>query len=79
MTSSNATLLNYENDCESEKFDYLVFQNIKTSAYLNLHLTLRHQSNHEIFYFISIYSIRSLQKNFERLCDLLSNLPTLLD
>ena len=41
ITSSQATLLNYENHCESEIFDlsdksFSIFQNIKACAYLNL-------------------------------------------
>ena len=78
MTSSQATSLNHENDCESENFDlsdksFSSFQNSKACAYLNLSSTFGHQSNNELFLFH--LNIRSFHKNFDSLCDLLSKLP----
>ena len=75
MTSSQATSLNHENDCETENFDlsdksFSSFQNIKACAYLNLSSTFGHKVTMSFFYFI-----HSLHKNFDSLCDVLSKLP----
>ena len=83
LTSSQANIQNQVilNDCKSDKYDSCdesfssIFQNIKSCKYLDLNSPCIHFKKNELF--LLHLNMRSLQKNFDNLCNFLSKLPTI--
>ena len=82
LTSSQANIQNQVilNDCKSDKYDSCdesfssIFQNIKSCKYLDLNSPCIHFKKNELF--LLHLNMRSLQKNFDNLCNFLSKLPS---